>query len=126
MNRKMMTKKGAVLILSLILILSVVFILKSFSSKKHMELRLIAVVYGKEEINIPLKANMQEQDYTLSNNMVVTVKGESVWIKKSDCKNQVCVHSGILCKAGDIAVCVPNKTIIEIKGDSALVDAKTG
>lgn len=126
MNRKMMTKKGAVLILSLILILSVVLILKSFSSKKHMELRLIAVVYGKEEINIPLKANRQEKDYTLSNNMVVTVKGESVWIKKSDCKNQVCVHSGILCKAGDIAVCVPNKTIIEIKGDSVLVDAKTG
>lgn len=126
MNRKMMTKKGAVLISSIILILSVVLILKSFSSKKHMELRLVAVVYGKEEINIPLKANMQEKDYTLSNNMVVTVKGESVWIKKSDCKNQVCVHSGILCKAGDIAVCVPNKTIIEIKGDSVLVDAKTG
>ena len=126
MNRKMMTKKGAVLISSIILILSVVLILKSFSSKKHMELRLVAVVYGKEEINIPLKANMQEKDYTLSNNMVVTVKGESVWIKKSDCKNQVCVHSEILCKAGDIAVCVPNKTIIEIKGDSVLVDAKTG
>lgn len=126
MTRKAITKNGALAIFLLLLILAVLFIFKNYSSKKHMELRLVASVSGKEELNIPLQSDDKESFYTLSNNMVVAVKGTNVWIKKSDCKNQICVHSGVLSKAGDTAVCVPNKTVIEIKGASVSVDAKTG
>lgn len=126
MSRKIITKNGAISVLLLVIILAAVFIFKNYNNKKRTQLRLSVTVSGREEINVPLKANTLEKDYVLSNNMVITVKGNNVWIKKSDCKNRICVHSGVLSKSGDTAVCVPNKTVISIKGVSYLTDAKTG
>ena len=44
---------------------------------------------------------------------------------ESDCPDLVCVHTGMLSKAGDVAACVPNKTVISVSGGEASVDTLT-
>ena len=37
-------------------------------------------------------------------------------MKYSDCKNQICVNTGKISRAGEIIVCLPNYVIVEIIG----------
>jgi hypothetical protein len=42
-----------------------------------------------------------------------------VAITHAECPNHICVRTGWRSKAGDVIVCVPNKTIVRILGDTA-------
>jgi hypothetical protein len=48
---------------------------------------------------------------------VVRVEKGRIRFKEADCPDQICVRMGWLKKPGDIAVCLPNKAIINITGD---------
>lgn len=41
----------------------------------------------------------------------------------SPCPNQICVHSGWLKKAGDVAACLPNKVSLQVLGNTLFFDA---
>lgn len=45
----------------------------------------------------------------------VIIKDGIVYMKKANCKNQVCVNKGKISNKGDEIVCLPNKVIVEIK-----------
>lgn len=48
-------------------------------------------------------------------NVTLAVSGGTIAFVESDCPDKICVHTGKLEKAGDIAVCVPNKLSVVIK-----------
>lgn len=54
-------------------------------------------------------------------NVVEIDKGRAR-IKEADCPNQVCVRTGWISQPGQIAVCVPNKFNIAVKGKSNKID----
>jgi heptaprenyl diphosphate synthase len=73
----------------------------------------------------------------LSDNAVITVRGirgdvcievrdRKVRVLTAECPNGVCVRTGWRGNAGDVIVCVPNKTVIRITGDSEEVKGTTG
>lgn len=43
----------------------------------------------------------------------------------SPCPDKICIHRGWLEKPGDVAVCLPNKITVELKGDNPQLDAVT-
>ena len=45
---------------------------------------------------------------------VVVINDNTVHMDYSDCKNQVCVNTGKISKAGETIVCLPNYVIVEI------------
>ena len=47
---------------------------------------------------------------------VIEIRGESVRFAQSDCRDQVCVHTGTLTRAGQIAVCLPNEAVVRLSG----------
>ncbi|MDF9406871.1 NusG domain II-containing protein [Pelotomaculum isophthalicicum JI] len=53
---------------------------------------------------------------------VVEIEKGRARIKEADCPNQVCVKTGWVSQPGQIAVCVPNKFNIAVKGKSNKVD----
>ncbi|OPY56265.1 MAG: hypothetical protein A4E55_02162 [Pelotomaculum sp. PtaU1.Bin035] len=53
---------------------------------------------------------------------VVEIEKGRARIREADCPNQICVRTGWISQPGQIAVCVPNKFNIEIKGKSSNVD----
>ena len=47
---------------------------------------------------------------------IVSIKDKKVHMEYSDCKNQVCVHTGEISRPGETIVCLPNYVIVEIIG----------
>lgn len=54
---------------------------------------------------------------------VVEIDGDCVYFSESDCPDQVCVRTGKLTRAGQVAVCLPNRVIVRLVGARSGVDA---
>jgi hypothetical protein len=65
---------------------------------------------------IDLKAVTSPYDLTLENGVRLHVEPGGVSFCYSDCRGQDCVRCGALTKAGQAAACVPNKTVIVLRG----------
>lgn len=74
---------------------------------------------GKEMARIDLSKVTEAQDYHYDDGIELTIRAEDGTIKflDSTCPDQICVKTGRLTKSGDIAVCMPAKTIVTIEGD---------
>lgn len=75
---------------------------------------------------IPLKKSDEKQQYSLENGVVLETENGTIRFSQSDCPDAVCVHTGALARAGEIAACVPNKTVVVLKSEkNAAVDGIT-
>ena len=62
----------------------------------------------------------KDQEVTIDQNGHVNqfiIKDGTVQMIHSDCKNQVCVDTGAISRSAQTIVCLPNRVIIEIKGE---------
>lgn len=79
---------------------------------------LVAVIYlkGAEYARIPLEQINQPYTLSLQGTLAFTLALEPGGIRyeHSDCPDQVCVHTGWLCKAGDFAACLPARSAVLI------------
>jgi len=58
-------------------------------------------------------------------NMRIEIRNKKVRVLKSNCPNKICVKSGWISKKGESIVCVPNRTLILIKGEKTNIDGIT-
>lgn len=66
-------------------------------------------------------------DIPLENGVTVTVAPGAICFSHADCPNQLCVRAGELTKAGESAACIPNRTLIRVRGRAKhMPDALTG
>lgn len=114
MKRKLITKKDSV-ILALIVLLSVLCLAIFGLSKQDGETAVVSV-NGQTVKEINLREIKDEQLFTLENGVVIKAQNGTVCFFESNCKDKICINSGLLSKKGDVAACVPNKTVISIKG----------
>ena len=49
--------------------------------------------------------------------LVVVVDGNSVYVESSECPDKICVNKGRISKEYETIVCLPARTIIEVKGN---------
>ncbi len=56
--------------------------------------------------------------YPQTGEMEFTVSGGGITVSKSDCPDKICMETGKLCRAGDTAVCVPNRVVVTVYGES--------
>ncbi len=74
------------------------------------------VIYDGQVIEkLPLN---EDREYTpeINNNIVIEVKDKRIHFKHSDCPDKICVNTGWLSRAGQTAVCLPNKISVVVKG----------
>ncbi len=57
---------------------------------------------------------------------VIEIEGEQVRFARSNCPDQVCVRTGTLTRAGQMAVCLPTRVTVRILGADAPIDAIAG
>ena len=50
--------------------------------------------------------------------MEFTVSEGGITVSKSNCPDKICMGTGKLCRAGDTAVCVPNRVVVTVYGES--------
>ena len=89
--------------------------------------RIIVDVDGRPVYTAPLSTPCTKEIAGTRGMVRVEIEGGRVRIAEADCPNHVCVRSGWHNSAGDVIVCVPNKTIVRIMGgDDTDVRAITG
>lgn len=52
----------------------------------------------------------------------IEIDGRRVRIREADCHDQVCVRTGWLTRAGQSAVCLPNRLVVKLTGQKASGD----
>ena len=52
-------------------------------------------------------------------NIVFEIRDGQIAFVESDCPDKVCVHVGFLRRVGQMAVCLPNNTVLAILGEEA-------
>ena len=52
----------------------------------------------------------------LDGHNVIVLSGKSARMESADCRDQVCVRTGTLTRAGQVAVCLPNRVVVTIRG----------
>lgn len=86
--------------------------------------RLYAEVWQDGELieRVPLEAGTDRVIEVDGHNTVV-LKGRTAAMQSADCRDQVCVRTGTLTRAGQAAVCLPNRVILKLAGEKTEVDA---
>jgi len=51
--------------------------------------------------------------------MALRVENNSIRVRRSSCRNQVCVKQGAAQRPGELLVCVPNRMVVLIHGNAA-------
>ncbi len=81
----------------------------------------IAVLeYNGEQI-ARLKLSGEQQLFVLPDNpnVVLSYGEEGAFFVDSDCPDRVCVNTGMIHRAGEMAACLPNGVVLHIEGDGA-------
>lgn len=81
---------------------------------------------GETVLELPLSDVTEPQEITLKNGIILKAEQHTVRFLQSDCPDGLCVKAGVLEKPGDVAACMPNKTVVSIRGgDNGAVDILT-
>lgn len=119
-ERKLVTKRDIAVLA--VLALSAIALLLFFRFGLKDGRTAVISVDGKEYLCVSLD---EDRDIKLDNGVKIIVSDGKIGFAESDCPDLVCVHTGMLSKAGDVAACVPNKTVISVSGGEASVDTLT-
>ena len=114
--------KGDKIIFFSVLILSLFMILFSpgFLSKnvgKTVVIEVDGEIYGKYDFVAQKKPNVLEIKTKYGYNKVV-IENDGVYVLKSDCPDEIEIKQGKIKNAGEMLVCLPNRLVIKIEGES--------
>lgn len=86
--------------------------------------RLYAEVWqnGELTMRMPLTDETNET-LPLGGHNTIVLRGKTARMEWADCNDQVCVRTGTLTRAGQAAVCLPNRTLVKLVGEKTEVDA---
>lgn len=78
-------------------------------------------VDGKVVEEVSLSGLDRDYEYTTDTSPAVTVKAEKgrIRVADADCPDKLCVKCGWLDSDGDMAVCLPAKVVVSVKGASS-------
>lgn len=121
MNERKLVTKRDIAVLAVLVFSAIVLLLFFRFGLKDGRTALISVD-GRDYMTVQLD---KDDEITLENGVKIIVSDGKIGFAESDCPDLVCVHTGMLSKAGDVAACVPNKTVISVSGGETSVDTLT-
>lgn len=84
---------------------------------KQSDLFAVLTVDGEEVLRVDLTEATEKTLYRPiqgNRDFVVCVENGRACIEESNCKDQICVAAGYLSDPGDMAVCIPNRAVLQI------------
>ena len=86
--------------------------------------RLYAEVW-QNDVLVECVALTEETDRTidLDGHNVIVLAGKTARVESADCHDQVCVRTGTLTRAGQVTVCLPNRVVLKLVGETGEIDA---
>ena len=127
MRSKRTFKTKDVILLAALLILAIISFFIIYSKPNE---NLEAVIVKDNQTYKIINLNEVEQPYQINIDgsipVIISVEKNSIYFKNSECPDKICVNTGKLSKAGDIAVCLPARVSIELRGNQKEFDSITG
>ena len=86
--------------------------------------RLYAEVWQDNELVERVElTDRTDRTIDLDGHNVIVLSGRTATMRSADCHDQVCVRTGTLTRAGQVAVCLPNRVVLRITGGTSEIDA---
>ena len=121
--RKLTPVDVVVIIFIMLLAVGIIFRNRLNLSRRPSE-AIEAAIYHDGKIHQHVALDKDQKISLLNGKILIEIKEKKIRVKKSDCPRQVCVNVGWVRFTGETIICVPYKTLIEIKTTGApLVDA---
>lgn len=122
MQRKLVTRKDAMILFIIAAVILISVVLSEYTTQDGVYAEV--TVDGKTVEKISL-SDKSYSLYTLENGIVIEKKDGTVRFYESDCEDKICINSGTLSHSGDVAACLPNKTVVALKGEKTDFDVMT-
>lgn len=111
--KSLLPKKADIAVVAILLFAAAIF---GFMQKDTDEKTVEIIVDGMSVYTENINASTSRHNVTLENGIVIQIDADGICFSESNCKNKDCVNFGILTKTGECAACLPNKTVITVKG----------
>lgn len=117
-----MFKKLDIVIIVVLLVISFIpeivfgFIMGNEFNMTYVEITVDGELYSK----IPLSTHKGEDSINIDINghiNKILIKDNIIRMIEADCPDSLCIYQGKINKVGQSLVCLPNKVMVEIKGD---------
>lgn len=106
----------------LLIILAGFLCLTLFLPRYFTNRQVQAIIYKNGEEIYRIDLSKVKDNYTINLGckpaVIIQVEHGAIRYLSSDCPDKLCVKTGRLTHNGDMAVCLPSKTAIIVKGDS--------
>lgn len=113
MKNKLNLKKADLIILTVVIFTAIVlFALKTDSGALTAQI----TVDGETVHEVILSSVEKTYTFFPGNGTEIEISQDHVRFLSSDCGGKDCVNCGKLTRAGETAVCIPNKTLIRLSG----------
>lgn len=119
-----MMKKGDVIIIGLLVLLSFLPLALINQQKKNVEENaepvdyVIVTVDGEELHRMELKEDEQIESYLYESEEghmnLIERNGTRVYMADANCADSLCIQQGIISKDGEVIVCLPHRVLVEI------------
>lgn len=108
-----MKKKDILLIVVILVIALISFLVKGMFIKdaEEVAISINGENYGVYDLH-------KDKEIDIHNHNIVEIKDNSVHMKYADCPDKLCIKQGTISKDGEKIVCLPNKTVVEIKSSN--------
>lgn len=124
--RNLRLKPGDFVIVALVLVLAAAVTIPFLAGGSEA---LYAEIYQDEALvkRVLLTEGLHETvtiDGSVQN--IIEIDDRTVRFSESTCPDKVCIRTGTLTRAGQTAVCLPNRVIVRLRGGEPEVDAIAG
>lgn len=112
-----LNKKSAVVIVVVLAVLVVVSIL--FYGNRRQGNTVLITQNGKNIGTYPIGSDktVQIKDSNGKITNTVCIRNGEVYMENADCPDQICVKQGHKSKDGESITCLPNRVVVEVRGD---------
>lgn len=124
MKRKWLSKPDFIIILIVAVVAVVALLWQNTASADGAVAEV--TIDGETVLELPLSDVTEPKEIMLKNGIRLKAEQHTICFLQSDCPDGLCVKVGALEKTGDVAACLPNKTVVSIRGgDNGAVDILT-
>lgn len=114
---------GAGLLLAALCIWCVIFFVQKNGSKEGL---MVVVTVDGEEYYSGLLAGENQQaerrEIDIDGHNKVVIENGEVLMEEADCPDKLCISQGKISRTGQTIICLPNKTMVTIKGGKSEYD----
>ncbi len=115
MNIKLF-KKGDLVVIIAVILAALIFAYFSASGKEKPVAVISVDGNTVETVELYSLTEKREIDIGGEYNIKIIAENGGIRFEHSDCKDKLCINTGSLEKGGDVAVCLPAKTVITVTG----------